>query len=358
MHDREPPPLRPTEHPMRVSVVIPTYNCAPLAQEAVASALAQTVPPFEVLVIDDGSTDDTRSQMTQFGTSVRYVWKPNGGVSSARNQGLAEAEGDLIAFLDADDVWHPDKLRRQIDVLRERPALGMVGTGIVRWPGAFAEVGSRPTALREVPLDALVIRNHFVTSSVVVRREVARAAGEFDRNLSGPEDYDFWVRVAQRAPAANLLLPLTGYRDVGGSLSKQAARMEDGMRRILEKLEAGGAFTGRPWLRRKAWAYYLYDCARMYRDAGDLGRALTRNLRALARYPMPLRDPEDGKPVQRIRHVLGLLRMGLQGRSTHQPGQVAVTGPPAAEVGDPKAMGFRQSPVTEARAGATPGVLA
>src|SRR5262245_21078047 len=116
MHDREPAPLRPTVHAMRVSVVIPTYNCAPLVREAVASALAQTAPPFEVLVIDDGSTDDSRARIAEFGCPVRYVWKPNGGVSSARNCGLVEAEGDLIAFLDADDVWHPDKLRRQIEV--------------------------------------------------------------------------------------------------------------------------------------------------------------------------------------------------------------------------------------------------
>jgi glycosyltransferase involved in cell wall biosynthesis len=343
MDDREPRPLRPTHRAMRVSVVIPTYNCAPLVREAIASALAQTVPPFEVLVIDDGSTDDTRAVISQFGSPVRYVWKPNGGVSSARNRGLAEVQGDLIAFLDADDVWHPNKLRRQIEILRDQPALGLLGTGVVRWPGAFPEdAGSRPGAVREVTLDALVVRNHFVTSSVVVRREVARAVGEFDRNLSGPEDYDFWLRAAQRTPAANLPLPLTGYRDVGGSLSKHAARMEDGMRRILEKLETGGVFTGRPWLRRKAWAYYLYDCARMYRDAGDLGRAVTRNLGALARYPLPLRDPEAGKPVQRVRHLLGILRKGLRGQPTNHPRPAEITSLPAArltaEVGDQGAM--------------------
>src|SRR5262249_49148666 len=148
MHDRHPGPP-PTDSAMPVSVVIPAYNCAPLVREAIASALAQTAPPFEILVIDDGSTDDSRALIAEFGSPVRYVWKPNGGVSSARNRGLAEARGDLIAFLDADDLWHPDKLRRQVEVLLERPELGMLGTGIIRWPGAFADdLGSRTAAVR------------------------------------------------------------------------------------------------------------------------------------------------------------------------------------------------------------------
>jgi len=300
---------------MRVSVVIPTFNSGPLVTEAVECVLAQTCPTADVLVIDDGSTDDTRARLARYGPPVRYVWKPNGGVSSARNRGLDEATGDLIAFLDADDVWHPDKLRRQLEVFHERPDLGLLGTDIIGWPGMFpSNLDVSPTVVRDVPLEALVVRNHFVTSSIVVRRQVAWDVGQFDASLNGPEDYDFWLRVAQQAPVANLALPLTGYRDVGGSLSKHPVRMEHGMRCILEKLERGGVFSGRPWLRRKAKGYFLYDCARMFRDAGDHRRAISRNLRALLAYPVPFHESDAPKPVHRVRHLLGSLWDWLSGR--------------------------------------------
>jgi glycosyltransferase involved in cell wall biosynthesis len=300
---------------MRVSVVIPTYNSGPLVTEAVECVLAQTRPPFEVLIIDDGSTDDTRARLEHYGPPVRFVWQPNGGVSSARNRGLAEVTGDLIAFLDADDVWHPDKLRRQLEAFRTRPELGLLGTGTVRWPGSFPpHLDASPAAVRDVPLEALVVRNHFVTSSIVLRREVARDVGQFDLSLSGPEDYDFWLRVGRRAPVANLDLPLTGYRDLGGSLSKQAPRMEAGMRRIFDKLEEQGAFAGRPWLRRKAWSYFLYDWARMYRDAGEFRPAVTRFVGALLQYPLPFNDPGAPKPVRRARQLVGTLWDWVSGR--------------------------------------------
>src|SRR6185437_11144924 len=94
----------------RVSVVIPTYNSGPLVTEAVESVLAQTLPAAEVLVVDDGSTDDTPERLAAYGERIRYLPQANQGVAAARNRGIREATGDLIAFLDADDVWHPRKL--------------------------------------------------------------------------------------------------------------------------------------------------------------------------------------------------------------------------------------------------------
>src|SRR5712675_1199611 len=98
---------------MRVSVIIPTYNSGRLVVEAVESALAQTLAPAEILVVDDGSTDDTRDRLAKFGPPVSYIHQENQGVAAARNRGIRAATGDLVAFLDADDVWHPKKLERQ-----------------------------------------------------------------------------------------------------------------------------------------------------------------------------------------------------------------------------------------------------
>jgi glycosyltransferase involved in cell wall biosynthesis len=102
---------------MKISVVIPTYNRAEQVAAAVRSVLGQTLPPHEVIVVDDGSTDDTALTLAPWMDRIRYIAKPNGGVSSARNRGIIEATGDLVAFLDSDDTWHPDKLRKQADFM-------------------------------------------------------------------------------------------------------------------------------------------------------------------------------------------------------------------------------------------------
>jgi glycosyltransferase involved in cell wall biosynthesis len=294
----------------RVSVVIPTYNSAALVVEAVESVLAQTRPAAEVIAVDDGSTDDTPERLARFGPPVRVVRQPNGGVSAARNRGLSEATGELIAFLDADDVWHPNKLRRQVEVLAGRPDLGLLGALTVPWPGGF------PTTLpdgrvADVRLDDLVVRNTFVTSTIVIRRDVVQAVGEFDSTLHGPEDYDYWLRAVTLAPGANLLVPLTGYRDVGGSLSKQAHRMEDGMRRILGKLERAGVFRGRAGLRRKAWAYFHYSCAYMHGAAGHRTAALRNAVRSFWQYPVPFRRTEVQVPFGRARLFAAAVRRSL-----------------------------------------------
>src|SRR5436305_5180727 len=100
-----------------VSVVIPTYNCGGLVAEAVGSVLAQSRLPAEIIVVDDGSRDDTRERLAPFGDRIRYVCQANQGVSAARNLGVQHARGEVIAFLDADDIWHPRRLELQLQVM-------------------------------------------------------------------------------------------------------------------------------------------------------------------------------------------------------------------------------------------------
>src|SRR5262249_14941569 len=171
-------------HRPSVSVIIPTFNSAALVAEAVESALAQTAPPAQVLVIDDGSADDTAQRLLRFGDRVRYVRQENQGVSAARNHGIRMAAGEVVAFLDADDFWHPRKLELQLDALAARPDLGLLGTGVFDWPGALPDVAAAAgEAPRDVPWPWLAVKNYFTTSSVVVRRSVLERAGEFDTSL-------------------------------------------------------------------------------------------------------------------------------------------------------------------------------
>jgi glycosyltransferase involved in cell wall biosynthesis len=295
----------------RVSVVIPAYNCEQWVSEAVASVLGQTVPPDEVFVVDDGSTDDTRARLAPFMERIRYEQQSNQGVAEARNRGVAVATGDLIAFLDADDAWHPRKLEVQLAALREHPEIGLLASESFDWPGEWDdEVHGGP---RIVPWAKLVVRNRIATSSVIVRRKVLEEAGPFDPMLLGPEDIDLWLRIAERTTVAVLPARLVGYRDVAGSLGRRAETMEQGLRRILGKLDARGSFEGRWLLRRKAQSYTGYSCAYMYGAAGEPLRALTRLVESFIRYPLPYQAAEVRRPLARPRLLAAMLVRWVRG---------------------------------------------
>src|SRR5438445_9254645 len=122
-----------------VSVVIATYNYGRFVTQAVESVLAQTYVNIEIIVVDDGSDDDTREQLAPYGDRIRYIYQENQSVAAARNTGIRAATGDLIAFLDADDVWHPHKLELQMHYLADHPAVALVAVerlaeGAASWP--------------------------------------------------------------------------------------------------------------------------------------------------------------------------------------------------------------------------------
>jgi glycosyltransferase involved in cell wall biosynthesis len=287
---------------MSISVVIPSYNCGRFLNEAIESALAQTLPPTEIVVIDDGSTDDTRDRVDRYAGQVRYIHQENQGVSAARNTGIRHAACDLVAFLDADDVWHPRKLEIQVPVLEGEPELGFVGAREYDWPADnHPTLPDRMPVIQRIPWRDLVVKNYFATSALLVRREVLERAGPFDVTLQGPEDYDMWLRMAEIAPGANLDFPLSGYREVPGSISKHTVRMQNGMRRILRKLDGRNAWKGDWRLRRKAYSYCDYSCAYMFGAAGCHGRALGNAVRSLAGYPWPYRRDEVRMSLARLR---------------------------------------------------------
>ena len=295
---------------MGVSVIIPTYNSGPWVVEAVASAMAQTRLPLEILVVDDGSTDDTGGRLSPFGSRIRYIRKENGGVSSARNRGIAEARGEYLAFLDADDVWHPRKLDVQLRALQADDHFGLMGSELYDWPGIHSDfVEPENPKAETIPFENLMVRNCLVTSTILVRTRVVEQAGGFDPAMSGPEDHDFWIRVAKVAPVGKLHLPLTGYRSATpGSLSKDAGRMEAGMRMILNKLETAGEFRGRPWLRRKAWGHFNYSCGFMRHRAGENRASAGHLIHSLIGYPLPYDRADVRLPFGRLRLLFAALR--------------------------------------------------
>jgi glycosyltransferase involved in cell wall biosynthesis len=235
-----------------ITVVIPTYNRAALLTRAVESARAQTVAPFEILVVDDGSTDDTARIVAAWGAPIRYIATANGGVARARNVGIAQAKGDWIAFLDSDDEWEPGKLAAQCAALDAAPDARWCITGCTLVDGdgrptpgrqgyeavfpVFSE--TRDTAERYFaralrPLrpdvyagdlyETLFRGNVVLPSSTMVHREVFERCGAFDPAFRYAEETEFFHRVAAAFPVVVLLSPLVRYRVAqSGSLTSSS----------------------------------------------------------------------------------------------------------------------------------------
>lgn len=207
-----------------VTTIIPAFNAEPWLAAAIDSALLQDVDQ-EILVINDGSKDRTAEIAAAYPPPVRLITKTNGGVSSARNIGLEEAKGEFIAFLDADDVWLPGKLRKQLDAFRAFPSTGTVvcdemhvnDQGQVVKESFFATKSffdelPKQTAIAAKPMTWLVKESFFPTSGVVTRRRTAQQAGKFDETLSIVEDRDYWIRLVKFDPVVVVPDILLKYR--------------------------------------------------------------------------------------------------------------------------------------------------
>jgi glycosyltransferase involved in cell wall biosynthesis len=202
----------------RVSVVVPTYNRAWCLAEALDSVLAQDVAGVELIVVDDGSTDDTPQLLAGYGERIRVLRQENRGVSAARNAGIAAARGGLVAFLDSDDLWLPGKLRAQVDFFAAHPEALVCQTEEL-WvkDGRRVNPGRRHRKrggmIFEPSLELCLVS----PSAVMMRRELFERVGHFDEALPACEDYDLWLRVSLQHPihliATQLIVKRGGHAD-------------------------------------------------------------------------------------------------------------------------------------------------
>jgi glycosyltransferase involved in cell wall biosynthesis len=187
--------------PPRVSVIIPTYNRSWCLSEAIDSVLSQTFQDMELIVVDDGSSDETPALLSRYGDRLRCLRQTNQGVSAARNHGFQAAGGALIAFLDSDDLWQPEKLARQVDFFDHQPDALICQTGET-WIRRGRRVNAKhrhrkPSGWIFEPSLALCLVS---PSAVMMRRELLEEMGGFDESLPACEDYDLWLRVSLRYP--------------------------------------------------------------------------------------------------------------------------------------------------------------
>lgn len=227
----------------RVSVITPAYNCARFLGRTLRSVADQTYRDYEIIVVDDGSTDGTGELLEQWSGRVTVVSQSNAGPSAARNKAVSHSSGEYLAYLDADDRWYPTKLARQVDFLDRNPRCGLVHSDLQiideedrvlqpEWHQARRNAFVHGACIRE-----LVAGCAIQVPTVMERRSSHERAGGFDISFRQSEDYLHWIRVVLNGEAVGYLRePLAMYRWRAGSLSKNHAQMTESMIRMFEML--------------------------------------------------------------------------------------------------------------------------
>ena len=296
------PPVAP------VSVVVPSYNSGETIGEALLSVEGQTLRPLETIVVDDGSSDVTVEEVVKFRTGndgstepastngarvpVRLLeQKENLGPAAARNRGVSEADGEWIAFLDADDAWLPGRLATQFELSAQHSDVGMWCGEAVRVTAdgrriaggeGEGEENSESVEWREIHLREFASCNPVATSTVLVRREVVESVGGFDVGFRGPEDYDLWIRVAARCRVGLIQAPMARYRLVPGSLSMDDRTFLPEVLRVLDKaFSADGALAEHADMRSTAYSLQYWYASWMAFHRGIRSTALRLCITAL-----------------------------------------------------------------------------
>jgi len=208
----------------RVTIIILSYNRADLIPYAIKSALSQTFTDFELLVLDDASTDNTREVVESFlkDPRVRLITQPeNIGITATRNYGIGIAKGEYIAMLDSDDTWIDNsKLKKQVELLDAHPEIGIVGTFSKKINFRGEEIGEITAKLAHASIRRnMMFRNQLTQSSVLIRKEALDKVGWYDESIPIWEDYELWLRIGMDYQFRNIPEFFTGYRVHEGNIS-------------------------------------------------------------------------------------------------------------------------------------------
>ena len=282
-----------------ISIIIPIYNGAIFLEETINSALSQSFKDFEILLINDGSTDNSQEiinkYISKFPNMIKGFYQKNHGVCSARNFGIKEAIGDYIAFLDQDDIWLPEKLDLQFDILDRRKNIGfvmcayfMIDSKSVRSETKIKyDVGQ----FNEDIVKELFLRNVLgPPSCALVRKKCFDEIGYFDVNISsGPEDRDMWLRLCKYYSFFFLSDELCGFRFHENNAHKNVNRMKKNQKNFIKKHKEIYKIN----MIRKSYAYIYLDAAREFWGRGLKIKTFINSLYAILLYPAKIEKNDD-----------------------------------------------------------------
>jgi glycosyltransferase involved in cell wall biosynthesis len=279
----------------RVSIIIPTHNRSQLLRAAIDSVLAQTYPAIEIIVVDDGSTDDTASVMAQYAGQVTYIRQDNAGVAAARNTGFRASSGEYINFLDDDDTFMPTKIGRQVKVLEAHPEVGLVHCRHQHVDEAGVPLDAGWSVPEGHVLKELVCGCFLVVHAPLIRRQCLEQVGLFDETLPWTADWDLWLRIALAGyPFAHIQEPLCMYRIQRGSMQGNVVKQEQAVFALLEKVFANPQLPA-DVVAMRAQAYqaaHLWIGCRYY-AVGQWENGQRNLAEALTLNPELIRQPEQ-----------------------------------------------------------------
>lgn len=275
----------------KVDILVPAFNAAHFLPGAIESVIAQTEEDWRIVLVDDGSTDNTREvaapYLERLGSRMVYVYQENRGLPAARNTGIRNSDSPLLALLDADDLWLPNRLADTLARFHADPELGLTYGGIVRFrePGVALDTFYGNTGQSEGHVaEAIYTRSiDLPCPTITFRRACVDAAGYFDETMRATEDRDMWLRIAQHFRVGFIPEVLAWYRMSGSSMSADMPRMLTAQKQFIDKHygEPGCGWTAR----RTALARVYRQQAEGYADRGEYATALRDALRAIALAP-------------------------------------------------------------------------
>lgn len=276
-----------------VSVIIPTYNHAKYVCRAINSVLEQTYKNYEIIVVDDGSTDDTREVLEPYMDKIKYIYQENKGLAASRNTGIRAAKGDCLQFLDADDIILPQGLDIQVKFLKTHPDVDVVACRNRRVDAAGRLLlEQRRYVKKRIMFKDLVLTNRFAVNGLLLRRKCFTSAGFFDESLKSCEDWDMWLRIAaqnHRFLAHNHVLAQCYHYP--STMSQNASRMCDNRLTVLNKVFANPDLDEEIFpLKKRAYIIALIQCIRRFYINNILEEGRKHFIKAIKLDPSPLTD--------------------------------------------------------------------
>lgn len=296
-----------------VSVVMPAFNAAVTIADSVRSVMSQSYDAWELIIVNDGSTDGTSAVLNPFLDDARVILleQPNSGVAAARNAGIRRSSGEFVAFLDADDLWDSGKVAAQVAMFRESSAsLGLVHTRYVSFasdPGSCWRKDDDACFGYLCSPERILVYDFIATSTVMVRAEFLDEIGLFDEGLSGTEDWDLWIRFLARYREHKLNDALVKYRENPNGLTGNVARHLDEEWKVLEKHVLSHSSVPHR-IRNKAVFYHMMKVMVYCLSKGYLRQLVIFVAKSIASYPFSFCDPSNYWDVMHIAYSRYLLR--------------------------------------------------